>query len=66
MKENTDWGSKTSLEKYEYFMNGEEETDPVERLRFFLSIALSGQDWLDVEQFLDDISKEILNEFKRN
>jgi hypothetical protein len=26
---------------------------PLERLRYFLSLALTGQDWLDVEPFLD-------------
>ena len=40
-------------------MEGEVEGDPIERLRFFLSIALSGQDWLDVEQFIDNISKQL-------
>jgi len=33
-----------------------EETDPVERLRFFCSLALSGQDWLDVEPFIEDVA----------
>ena len=32
---------------------GHEETDPIERLRFFCSKAMSGQDWLDVEPFFD-------------
>jgi hypothetical protein len=30
--------------------------EPLERLRFFLSLALKGQDWLDVEPFLAAIA----------
>lgn len=29
------------------------ELDPLERLRFFCSLAMNGQDWLDVEPFFD-------------
>ena len=32
---------------------GNTETDPLERLRFFCSLAMNGQDWLDVEPFFD-------------
>lgn len=49
----------TALELYNANMEGEIEPDPIERLRFFLSLALTGQDWLDVEQFIDDITNEI-------
>jgi hypothetical protein len=31
-------------------------SDPVERLRFFCSLAMSGQDWLDVEPLFDAIA----------
>ena len=34
---------------------GEEPDDPVERLRFFCSLAMRGEDWLDVEPFFDAI-----------
>ena len=44
----------TSLEQY-HKHGGDEEPDPVERLRFFCSIAMNGQDWLDVEEFFDAI-----------
>lgn len=44
-----------ALVRYNKHMNGEIEPDPVERLRFFLSLALTGQNWLDVEKFLDDL-----------
>ena len=33
--------------------NGDSEPDPVERLRFYCSLAMQGQDWLDVEPFFD-------------
>jgi hypothetical protein len=36
---------------------GDEERDPIERLRFYLSCALKGRDWHDVEPFIDAISK---------
>jgi hypothetical protein len=32
--------------------------DPLERLRFFCSCAMKGQDWLDSEQFFDAVIKE--------
>ena len=35
---------------------GHEEPNPLERLRFFCSLAMSGQDWLDVEPFFDDVA----------
>lgn len=33
----------------------DEEQDPIERLRFFCSLAMSGQDWLDSKQFFEDL-----------
>lgn len=38
---------------------GDEETDPLERLRAFCSFAMRGQDWLDVEPFFDDVEKAL-------
>ena len=32
---------------------GSEEPDPIERLRFFCSLAMKGQDWIDVEPFFE-------------
>ena len=40
-------------------MADDKESDPVERLRFFLSLALKGQDWIDVEKLIDDVSNHI-------
>lgn len=51
-----------ALDQYNKFMEGEEETDPVERLRFFLSCALKGQDWIDVEQFIDALKSETVQQ----
>jgi hypothetical protein len=38
-----------------YKLGGDEEPDPLERLRFFCSLAMDGQDWIDVEPFFDDV-----------
>lgn len=46
-----------ALEQYKA-CGGDEEQDPIERLRFFCSFAMGGQNWLDVEQFFDDIISE--------
>ena len=43
-------------QKYDDCMKDCDEPNPVERLRFFLSCALTGQDWLDVEPFIDAIT----------
>ena len=45
---------KTALEQFN-ICGGNEEPDPLERLRFFCSLAMKGQDWLDVEPFFDDV-----------
>ena len=37
---------------------GYEEQDPIERLRFFCSLAMNGQDWLDVEPFFAAIKQQ--------
>ena len=38
-----------------YALGGDEEPAPLERLRFFCSLAMNGQDWMDVEPFFDDV-----------
>ena len=45
----------SALLRYEEVMEDREEDDPVERLRFFCSLAMNCQDWLDVEPFFDDV-----------
>lgn len=42
---------------------GSEEVDPLERLRFFCSLVIKGQDWLDVEQFFDAVRAQLNNYF---
>jgi hypothetical protein len=37
---------------------GPEIIDPVERLRFFCSLAMTGQDWIDVEPFFDALKTQ--------
>lgn len=45
---------ESALTRFE--ANGEtDELSPLERLRFFCSLAMNGQDWLDVEPFFDAI-----------
>lgn len=48
----------STLTRFNRYMKDKPETDPVERLRFFLSLALSNQDWIDVEQFIDGVTAE--------
>lgn len=45
---------KTAKERFDE-VNGSEEPRPVERLRFFCSLAMNGRDWLDVEPFFEDV-----------
>lgn len=40
----------------EFNEHWEDGDDPIERLRFFCSCAMSGQDWLDVEPFFDALT----------
>src|SRR6478609_6700831 len=43
--------TQSALTRYNAVMIEGEEPDPVERLRFFCSLAMNAQDWLDVEPF---------------
>ena len=52
---------ETALERFKE-CGGFDEPDPVERLRFFLSISMTGQDWLDVEPFIDAITPAPIEE----
>jgi hypothetical protein len=45
--------AKTALERFNESAADLANETPLERLRYFLSLALNGQDWLDVEPFLD-------------
>ena len=51
--------AKTAKQQFDEHTAGEDMT-PLERLRFFCSLAFKeGQDWLDVEPFFDDIEKQL-------
>lgn len=47
---------KTALQRFKTLLLDEDQEPPIERLRFFCSLAMNGQDWLDVEPFLDAIA----------
>ena len=49
----------TAINAYKKYTEGDEEGEPIERLRFFLSLAPKGQDWIDVEKFIDDVSDQL-------
>lgn len=44
---------RTALDRFNESAADLANESPLERLRYFLSLALNGQDWLDVEPFLD-------------
>lgn len=50
--------AETALDRYRASGAMVEEKDPLERLRFFCSLAMSGQDWLDVEPFFDAVAAQ--------
>lgn len=47
----------TALERF-HECGGACEPSGIERLRFFCSLAMSGQDWLDLEPFIDAVCSE--------
>lgn len=52
----------TTLEKFKEAEDMEPsliKESNLERLRYFCSLALSDQDWLDVEQFFDKLEDEL-------
>ena len=53
---------KTAMQRFVELGGYEHETDPVERLRFFCSLAMNKQDWFDVERLFDDLKRESVNE----
>jgi hypothetical protein len=55
-EKNAEKGSQPALRRY-IDLGGDSEHDPVERLRFFCSLSMTGQDWIDVERFFTEINK---------
>lgn len=54
--------NETTLEKFKGFEKDDTSLlneSPLERLRFFCSLCLNSQDWLDIEPFFDDVEKEL-------
>ncbi len=49
-------GQEPAKQRYDAAMLDGEEPDPVERLRFFCSLAMNGHDWIDVEPFFDALA----------
>ena len=49
--------SVTALQRFKSAA-ADAEPDPLERLRFFCSLAMTPRDWLDVEPFLDALTKD--------
>jgi hypothetical protein len=45
----------SAKQRYDELNASEDSLEPLERLRFFCSLAMSGQDWLDVEEFFDAV-----------
>ena len=52
--------AEPTIGRYNALVEASDEPNPIERLRFFLSLALTGQDWLDVEKFIDDIPAPVI------
>lgn len=46
----------TAKQRYDAAMLPGEEQSAIERLRFFCSLAMSGQDWIDAEPFFDALA----------
>jgi hypothetical protein len=44
---------QSALQRYAKFTKDDDSLSPLEQLRFFCSLAMSGQDWLDVERFFN-------------
>jgi hypothetical protein len=49
----------TAKQRYTELRVEDEESDPVERLRAFCSLAMNGQDWVDVEPFFDAVISKL-------
>src|ERR1700682_4185180 len=45
----------TAKQRYNELRVEDEVSDPIERLRAFCSLAMNGQDWVDVEPFFDAV-----------
>jgi len=51
---------ESAMKRFERLMQNDQES-PLERLRFFCSLAMNDQDWVDVEPFFDALQQEPVN-----
>ena len=51
--------AQPALQEYNECMKSEDDVSPLERLRFFCSLAMNGQDWCDSEPFFDALEAQI-------
>lgn len=49
---------ESAKQRYERMTNGNIPENDIEALRFFLSLSLNSQDWLDVEPFIDAVTPQ--------
>jgi hypothetical protein len=49
----------SAQERYDELKAGEDAMNAVDRLRFFCSLAMNGQDWIDVEPYFDGVTAEL-------
>lgn len=50
---------QSALERLKTRLLDEDNEPPIERLRFFCCLAMSGQDWQDVEPFFDAVVAQL-------
>lgn len=57
--ESIEFSAGTTLPDYRDELNVSEIPEPIERLRFFCSLTMKGQVWLDIEPFFNDVNNEL-------
>lgn len=50
--------AESARQRYDRLTSDDKPESAIEALRFFLSLSLDGQDWLDVEPFLDAVAQQ--------
>lgn len=57
-QEQSPMARSTAKQRYDDIIAGHDNIPPIERLRFFCSLAMNAQDWLDVEQLFDALTTQ--------
>ena len=52
------YSSQTAKQRYDYCTAEDKPESPLEALRFFCSLAMNRQDWIDVESFFDALTAD--------